>query len=277
MTEFLVEPCTAPHEPNLEYDLLVKNLRHSEAFGTAALGTMSATREEHPDTLYWSYYMPLRDDYDPSTMHWSAWDDLCTNYGPSYAMLNCGSLGYTIETPYNNEASTDLFEYGVYGLIDYVMEHVDLTSTNQLEFFLRGIENEDHRDSMEKWYVDVNNKQLQSDTWRVPYEENDNYFPEYYVIPVDAASQRDPADALGPFLMALSIHAGLAPPWAASPTGPVPWWWTCGWRNYANAVLWEGADASASGFPSLRLPTSPPRALSPIMPGPFRTLEAAGV
>ncbi|MFQ7452340.1 MAG: hypothetical protein ACLRNQ_14125 [Flavonifractor plautii] len=43
--------------------------------------------------------MPLRDDYDPSTMHWSAWDDLCTNYGPSYAMLNCGSLGYTIETP----------------------------------------------------------------------------------------------------------------------------------------------------------------------------------
>lgn len=32
-------------------------------------------------------------------MHWSAWDDLCTNYGPSYAMLNCGSLGYTIETP----------------------------------------------------------------------------------------------------------------------------------------------------------------------------------
>ena len=109
MTEFLVEPCTPPHEPNLEYDLLVKNFAlGSEAFGTAALGTMSATREEHPDTLYWSYYMPLRDDYDPSTMHWSAWDDLCTNYGPSYAMLNCGSLGYTIETPYNNEASTDL-------------------------------------------------------------------------------------------------------------------------------------------------------------------------
>ena len=204
MTEFLVEPCTPPHEPNLEYDLLVKNFAlGSEAFGTAALGTMSATREEHPDTLYWSYYMPLRDDYDPSTMHWSAWDDLCTNYGPSYAMLNCGSLGYTIETPYNNEASTDLFEYGVYGLIDYVMEHKDDIYHNQLEFFRRGIENEDHRDSMEKWYVDVNNKQLQSDTWRVPYEENDNYFPEYYVIPVDAASQRDPADAyaMGRFLL----------------------------------------------------------------------------
>ena len=45
---------------------------------------------------------------------------------------------------------------------------------------------------MEKWYVDVNNKQLQSDTWRVPYEENDNYFPEYYVIPVDAAPSAIP-------------------------------------------------------------------------------------
>ena len=259
MTEFLVEPCTPPHEPNLEYDLLVKNFAlGSEAFGTAALGTMSATREEHPDTLYWSYYMPLRDDYDPSTMHWSAWDDLCTNYGPSYAMLNCGSLGYTIETPYNNEASTDLFEYGVYGLIDYVMEHKDDIYHNQLEFFRRGIENEDHRDSMEKWYVDVNNKQLQSDTWRVPYEENDNYFPEYYVIPVDAASQRDPADAyaMGRFLLrngvrVSSLDTDTAVGGVTYRAGSLVVDMHQAKRNYANAVLWEGADASASGFPDL--------------------------
>ena len=259
MTEFLVEPCTPPHEPNLEYDLLVKNFAlGSEAFGTAALGTMSATREEHPDTLYWSYYMPLRDDYDPSTMHWSAWDDLCTNYGPSYAMLNCGSLGYTIETPYNNEASTDLFEYGVYGLIDYVMEHKDDIYHNQLEFFRRGIENEDHRDSMEKWYVDVNNKQLQSDTWRVPYEENDNYFPEYYVIPVDAASQRDPADAyaMGRFLLCngvrvSSLDTDTAVGGVTYRAGSLVVDMHQAKRNYANAVLWEGADASASGFPDL--------------------------
>ena len=230
----------------------------SEAFGTAALGTMSATREEHPDTLYWSYYMPLRDDYDPSTMHWSAWDDLCTNYGPSYAMLNCGSLGYTIETPYNNEASTDLFEYGVYGLIDYVMEHKDDIYHNQLEFFRRGIENEDHRDSMEKWYVDVNNKQLQSDTWRVPYEENDNYFPEYYVIPVDAASQRDPADAyaMGRFLLrngvrVSSLDTDTAVGGVTYRAGSLVVDMHQAKRNYANAVLWEGADASASGFPDL--------------------------
>ena len=259
MTSFLVEPCTPPHEPNLEYDLLVKNFAlGAEAFGTAALGTMSTTREEHPDTLYWSYYTPLRDDYDPSTMHWSAWDDLCTNYGPSYAMLNCGSLGYTIETPYNNQASTDLFEYGIYGLIDYVIENKDDIYNNQLEFFRRGIENEDHRDDMEKWYVDVNNNKLDSDTWRVPYAGNDNYFPEYYVIPVDSASQRDIADAyeMGEFL----LHNGVKLSVLDEDTAVGGVTYAAGSlvvdmyqakRNYANAVLWEGADASASGFPDL--------------------------
>lgn len=259
MDEFLVEPCTPPHEPNLEYDLLVKNFAlGAEAFGTAALGTMSATKEEHPNTLFWSYYTPLRDDYDPSTMHWSAWDDLCTNYGPSYAMLNCGALGYTIETPYNNQASTDLFEYGMYGLIDYIMDNKDDIYYNQLEFFRRGIENEDHRADMEKWYVDVNNNKLASDTWRVPYAQNNNYFPEYYVIPVDSASQRDLADAyeMGRFLLRNGVQLSkLTEDVYVNGTtykaGSLVVDMHQAKRNYANAVLWEGADASASGFPDL--------------------------
>ena len=65
MTQFLVEPCTPPHEPNMEYDLLVKNfMLGAEAYGTAALGTIS---NEFEDTKFWSYYTPLRDDYDPKT------------------------------------------------------------------------------------------------------------------------------------------------------------------------------------------------------------------
>ena len=259
MTEFLVEPCTPPHEPNMEYDILVENFAlGSEAFGAAALGTMSATREDHPDSLYWSYYMPLRDDYDPETMTWSAWDDLCTNYGPSYAMLNCGSLGYTIETPYNNEASTDLFVYGIYGLIDYVMENKDDIYYDQLEFFRRGIENEDHRADMEKWYVDVNNGRLPSDTWRAPYAENDNFFPEYYVIPVDSGAQRDIADAyeMGEFLLRNGVKVSTldedtAVDGTVYAAGSLVVDMHQAKRNYANAVLWEGADASASGFPDL--------------------------
>ena len=116
-------------------------------------------------------------------------------------------MGYTIGTPSNNEASICLFECGMYGLWSYVMENKDDIYRNQLEFFRRGVENEDHRAEMESWYVDISNNVLEPDTWRVPYEENGNYFPEYYVIPVDAESQRDPADAyeMAEFL----LHNGI--------------------------------------------------------------------
>ncbi|MDB7818231.1 S-layer homology domain-containing protein [Intestinimonas butyriciproducens] len=260
MEEFLVEPCTPPHEPNMEYDILVKNFAlGAEAFGGAALATMSddGVYGGEFDMKYQSYYTPLRDDFTPGE-GWSAWDDLCTNYTPSYAMLNCGSMGYTIETPSNNEASTRLFECGMYGLWDYVMENKDDIYRNQLEFFRRGVENEDHRADMESWYVDISNNVLASDTWRVPYAETDNYFPEYYVIPVDAQSQRDPADAyeMAEFLIHNGVNVSrltrnVTVDGVAYQAGSLVVDMYQAKRNYANAVLWKGADASASGFPDL--------------------------
>lgn len=257
MSEFLVEPCTPPHEPNLEYDLLVENfLLGAEAFGKAALGTMSAARNY--ETKFWSYYTPLRDDYDPESMVWSAWDDLCTNYTPSYAMLNCGALGYTIETPYCTEAAGDLLVCGTYGLLQYVMQNKEDIYLNQLEFFRRGIQNIDAQTEMDEWYVDVHNNELDEGTWRVRYEENENYFPEYYVIPVDAGSQRDPADAytMGQYLIDNGVRiARLTADTEVGDTvfkaGSLVVDMHQAKRNYANAVLWRGADASASGFPDL--------------------------
>ena len=256
MDEFLVEPCTPPHEPNLEYDMLVKNfLLGAEAFGKAALGTMSGTDYE---TKFISYYTPLRDDYDPETTTWSAWDDLCTNYGPSYAMLNCGSLGYTIETPDNTEASTRLLECGMYGLLDFAMNNKQSIYTNQLEFFQRGVENRDERDEMDQWYVDINNNQLDADTWRVPYDETDNFFPEYYVLPVDAASQRDPADvyALAEFLIRNGVEVreltkDVTVDGTTYKAGSLAVNMYQAKRNYANCVLYTGMDSSASGFEEL--------------------------
>ena len=256
MTEFLVEPCTPPHEPNLEYDLLVENfMLGSEAFGKAALGTMS--KEDH-DYKFWSYYTPLRDDYDPETTTWSAWDDLATNYGPSYAMLNSHSMGFTIEIPVNNEASTRIFECGMYGLMQFVMDNKDEIYLNQLEFFRRGIENIDAREKMDDWYVDINNKPLDEDTWRVPNEGNNNFFPEYWVIPVSAENQRDPADAvaMGQFLLRNGVQvekltADVTVDGVTYKTGDLVVNMYQAKRNYANAVLWQGADASMSGFPDL--------------------------
>ncbi len=252
MAEFLVEPCTPPHEPNMEYDILVENfLLGAEAFGMAALGTMS--RQYDFDMKFQSYW----DDYDPAT-GWSAWDDLCTNYGPSYAMLNCGAMGYTFELPADNEASMRLFESGTIGMWDYVMENKDDIYAKQLEFFRRGVENEDHRAEMEPWYVDQQNNTLAADTWRKPFAETDNFFPEYWVIPTVAEHQRDPADAyeMARFLLRNGVQVSqlvddVTVGGKTYKTGDLVVDMHQAKRNYANAVLWTGADASNSGFADL--------------------------
>ena len=256
--QFLVEPCTPPHEPNLEYDLFVDQfLLGAEAYGNAALATMSVQHKDEFETKYQTYYTPLRDSYDAET-GWDAWDDLSTNYTPSYAMLNCGALGFTIETPSGGESAVRLLESGAYGLWQFLSDCKDTCYKDQLEFFRRGINNEDHSEEMEPWYVDMSNQQLESDTWRVPYEGNGKYFPEYYVLPVDADSQRDPADAyaMAEFLMRNGVKVSTltrdtAVDGVTYKAGSLVVDMYQAKRNYANCVLNLGNDASASGFPSL--------------------------
>ena len=256
--QFLVEPCTPPHEPNLEYDLFVDQfLLGAEAYGNAALATMSVQHKDEFETKYQTYYTPLRDSYDTES-GWDAWDDLSTNYTPSYAMLNCGSMGFTIETPSGGESSVRLLESGMYGLWQFLADCKDTCYKDQLEFFRRAINNEDHRDKMESWYVDMSNETLPSDAWRVPYPGNNKYFPEYYVIPVDADSQRDIADAyeMAEFLMRNGVKVSELT--EDTKVGDVTY--KAGSlvvdmyqakRNYANCVLNLGYDASSSGFPRL--------------------------
>lgn len=256
--QFLCEPCTPPHEPNLEYDLFVKQfVLGAEAYGNAALATMSVQHKDEFETKYQTYYTPLRDSYDPET-GWDAWDDLSTNYTPSYAMLNCGSMGFTIETPSGGESSVRLLECGMYGLWQFLSDCKDTCYKAQLEFFRRGIENEDHRAEMEAWYVDMSNNTLESDTWRVPYEGNGKYFPEYYVLPVDAESQRDPADAyeMAEFLMRNGVKVSaltkdVTVDGTTYKAGSFVVDMYQAKRNYANCVLNIGYDASSSGFPGL--------------------------
>ncbi len=256
--QFLCEPCTPPHEPNLEYDLFVENfMLGAEAYGNSALATMSVQHKDEFETKYQTYYTPLRDSYDPET-GWDAWDDLSTNYTPSYAMLNCGSMGFTIETPSGGESAVRLLESGMYGLWQFLSDCKDSCYTAQLEFFRRGIANEDHRAEMEEWYVDMSNNTLASDTWRIPYAGNDNYFPEYYVLPVDAGSQRDPADAyeMAEFLMRNGVKVStltkdVAVGGTTYKAGSLVIDMYQAKRNYANCVLNIGYNASASGFPDL--------------------------
>ena len=256
MTDFLIEPCTPPHEPNLEYDILIPHFfEGAEAYGNAALGTIAG---EGYDYKFSQYYVPLRDNFDREEGVWDTWDDLSTNYTPSYAMLNCNAAGYTIETPRANEASTRLFECGFYGIFQYYMEHKEEVYLRQMEFFLRGLNNTDASKEIAPWYVDYHDKQIPVTDMRPLFEDNGKFFCEYWVIPVDADSQRSVGAAydMAEFLIRNDIKVSkLTADTTVNDTtykaGSFVVDMHQAKRNYANCVLYSGVDASYSGFISL--------------------------
>ena len=183
---FQIEPCSPPHEPNVEYDLFAENaLKGGEAFGVAAVA--------NNDSLN-SYVMPMRDyltEDEDGNPYWAyPWDDMSTNYTPQYSLLH-GTVAYTIEVPKSNQDATTALEYGLIGHAAYVAANKDAFFLNQLEGYRRGIANEDVEE-IRDWYVDMHdNIGAEADVYRPVYEENNNFFPECYVIPVDADSQRN--------------------------------------------------------------------------------------
>jgi len=195
---FQVEPCSPPHEPNIEYDLFAEHgFKGGEAFGNAAVAN---------NGTFNSYVMPLRDyltsDEDGNPYWEYPWDDMSTNYTPQYSLLH-GTLAYTIEIPQSNQAGTTALEYGLIGHAKYIADNKDAIFTNQLTGYLRGIKNIDSAD-IRDWYVDMNdNIGAEADVYRPVYADNNNFFPECYIIPVDAENQRnlDAAYAMQEFLI----------------------------------------------------------------------------
>ncbi len=184
-TQFQIEPCSPTHEPNAEYDLFMDTaLAQGEYFGSAAIANNSKLN---------SFQMPMRDYLsvdENGNKSWVPFDDMSTSYTPQYSFLH-GTSAYTVEVPYGSQEAVDAIKYGFIGNADFVAANKDRIFMNQLEFFRRGLNNID-ADTIRPYYVSQSDEiGAEAGVFRQKYEENQNFFPEYYAIPIDSGSQRN--------------------------------------------------------------------------------------
>ena len=193
----LIEPCTPPHEPNYEYDLIAKQfIQLGEAVGMGAI----ANNPEHN-----SFEMPHRDylrvDNDsPSGVAWTEpWDDMTTAYGSQFPVL-IGTVGITWELPvYSDVASELVVPYGLMTQAMYIQANKITMLENQAKLFSRGVNNTNSNELVAPWYVDQYDRPgTQTELMRPVYDgegQNGNFYPECYIIPMDSANQKNLYDA----------------------------------------------------------------------------------
>lgn len=189
-TQYQVEPCSPAHDPNNEYDLFIDTaLEQGEAYIAASIANnVSINGAQIPMRDY------LKRQEDGSTYWEVPFDDMTSSYTPQYAMLH-GANAYTVETPFGSQDAVDAVVYGFVGNAQFVADNKDRMFLNQLERFRRGVENID-ADELRPWYVSQKDEHgADAEVFRPRYAENNNFFPEYYVIPFDQPSQRDRAAA----------------------------------------------------------------------------------
>lgn len=193
----LIEPCTPPHEPNYEYDLIAKQfIQLGEAVGMGAI----ANNPEHN-----SFEMPHRDylrvdSGSPSGVAWTEpWDDMTTAYGSQFPVL-IGTAGITWELPvYSDVASELVVPYGLMTQAMYIQANKITMLENQAKLFSRGVNNTNSNEFVAPWYVDQYDRVgEQADLIRPVYDgegQNGNFYPECYIIPMDSANQKNLYDA----------------------------------------------------------------------------------
>lgn len=245
VSDFLIEPCTPPHDPNFEFDLLMDGMiEHAHAMGKAGIS----------NTKYDKYIIPMYDYGD-------GWDDGAPMYAAVLGMMH-GALGHTIEIPELNQDSNNAFVYAGLGSLNYALENKENLFKNQLEIYRRGVEGIDDR-SVDEWLVNAEREIIGR-----PRGDNENFFPEYYVIPVAKELQKNPLAAyeMAEYLIknGIKVEKTTAPVAAGDITYPAGSYIVDmhqAKRGLANTLLYDGSDFSDWGamyaevtmsFPHLR-------------------------
>ncbi|QIB70425.1 M28 family peptidase [Aminipila butyrica] len=228
VADFLIEPCTPPHDPNFEYDLLMAGaIPHANAMGKSGIA----------NTKYDHYIIPL-DDYK------DGWDDGAPMYAAVLAQMH-GALGHTIEVPELNQESNNAFLYAGLGSLNYALENRKQLFSNQLEIYRRGVENEDSP-KVDSWLINAAGEAVGRQR-----EQNNNFFPEYYVLPVSGELQKNPLAAyeMAEFLInnGIRVEKTSEAVQIGSTTYPAGSFLVSmhqAKRGLANCVLYDGSDFS---------------------------------
>ena len=185
---FQIEPAVPPHQPNFEYDVIArKQMAGGEAFGAAAVAN---------NPVYQSYTSEMRDYMQCDKNGTPSWvnggNDYPTTFTPTYAMLH-GCVGYTAELPAYSETTCQMAVYGLWGLADYVAANKESYFADLAEIYSRGINNQNSDAEVGPWFTDGNdNIGAEAEIFRPAHTgkgENGQFFPECYLIPLDAENQ----------------------------------------------------------------------------------------
>jgi len=179
----LIEPATAPHGQNYDYDLYIKH-----AYPNALGMEKSITELGHPETTRAD--IPFR-DFAPGD-----WDDWPPIFTPMYAMYH-GAIGHTVEVPLRvngpvydtlpvaelrrrSAVNVDVVEATIRGAIAYTDENRTELIRNQIELFRRGWAGEPQREIPDGFVPGFG-----------PEDRYRTEFPRAYVIPA-GSRQRSP-------------------------------------------------------------------------------------
>jgi hypothetical protein len=243
--EFVIEPCTPPHNPNYEYDLLMDGMiANANAMGKAGVA----------NTKYDSYLIPIQD--------WpNKFDDATPSYTSTFAMFH-GAMGHTVEIPDLNAESYKALIHTGLAAVKYASDNKVTLFRNQLEIYSRGVLGEDDR-AVDEWMVNPEGEEIGR-----PRGNNENFFPEYYVIPTSKDLQKNifEANQMVEYLLRNDIkveklNKATKVGKVTYPAGTYVVDMHQGYRGFANALLFAGEDLSTweemyaevvNNFPDLR-------------------------
>ena len=253
---FQVEPAIPPHQPNFEYDVIARHqMGGGEAFGAAAVAN---------NPSYQSCTVEMRDymcDDGSGTPLWTkGGNDYPLIFTPTYAMLH-GCVGYTAELPAYTEDARQAGTFGLLGLADYVAANKESYFADLAEIYARGVENQNSDAEVGPWFVDAHDKAgAEAEIFRPAHTgegENGQFFPECYLIPLDAENQTNLQAAFDiiEYLTRNDVKVSIADaPVTADgktlPAGTAVVSMYQAKRSVANAALYDGTLLTTWEFPS---------------------------